>query len=94
MNNIEKKIIAIGGGGFTHKSDIKLDEFILSQCKKSKIKFGFLPTASKDSPEKIDLFYIQLGHYVSIFPSVVRPDFFGTYVLPRTLFGYGGYVWY
>ncbi len=63
MNNIEKKIIAIGGGGFTHKSDIKLDEFILSQCKKSKIKFGFLPTASKDSPEKIDLFYKGLEKY-------------------------------
>ena len=63
MNNIEKKIVAIGGGGFTHKSDAKLDKFILSQCKKSKIKFGFLPTASKDSSEKINLFYNELKKY-------------------------------
>ena len=36
MNKIKKKIIAIGGGGFTHKSDPALDEFVISQCKKNK----------------------------------------------------------
>ena len=60
MNKIKKKIITIGGGGFTHKSDPALDEFVISQCKKDKIRFGFLPTASKDDPVKIDNFYQEL----------------------------------
>ncbi len=63
MDNVQKKIIAVGGGGFTHKSDAKLDKFIIDQCLKAKIKFGFLPTASMDSVEKIDLFYKELGKY-------------------------------
>ena len=37
MNNIKKKIIAVGGGGFTNESDPTLDQFILSQCDKTKI---------------------------------------------------------
>ena len=36
MNNKTKKIIAIGGGGFTHKSDPILDKFVIDQCKKKK----------------------------------------------------------
>ncbi len=39
MDNVQKKIIAVGGGGFTHKSDAKLDKFIIDQCLKAKIKF-------------------------------------------------------
>ena len=61
--NIKKKIVAIGGGGFTHKTDPELDLFILSQSKKKKIKLGFLPTASKDDEEKIKRFYHGLGKY-------------------------------
>ena len=38
MNNIEKKIIAIGGGGFTHQLDENLDQFVIDQLKKQKIK--------------------------------------------------------
>ena len=29
MNKIKKKIVAIGGGGFTHRSDKDLDQFEL-----------------------------------------------------------------
>ena len=54
---IEKKIIAIGGGGFTHQVDESLDQFILDQSKRYNNKIGFLATASKDDKEKIDLFY-------------------------------------
>ena len=36
MNEIEKKIIAIGGVGVTPESDKNLDLFILSQLKKTK----------------------------------------------------------
>jgi hypothetical protein len=36
MNNIEKKIIAIGGGGFTHQLDQSLDQFVIDKLKKNK----------------------------------------------------------
>ena len=70
MNNIEKKIIAIGGGGFTHQLDESLDQFVIDQLKKTNIKIGFLPTASKDDEKKISLFYkrfenteFELSHF-------------------------------
>ena len=36
MNNIEKKIIAIGGGGFTHQLDLSLDQFVINKLKRTK----------------------------------------------------------
>jgi dipeptidase E len=70
MKKITKKIIAIGGGGFTHESDGTLDQFFLDQCSKKKIKLGFLATASKDDVKKISLFYkrfenknLKLSHF-------------------------------
>ena len=53
----KKKIISIGGGGFTHETDESLDQFVLSQLSIENLKIGFLPTASKDNQKKIDLFY-------------------------------------
>ena len=41
MNKFKKKIITIGGGGFTHKTDEKLDQFVLSQCEKENFKISF-----------------------------------------------------
>ena len=58
MEKNTRKIVAIGGGGFTHESDDTLDQFCLDQCNKKKIKLGFLATASKDDKEKINLFFI------------------------------------
>jgi len=52
MNNIEKKIIAIGGGGFTHQLDQSLDQFVIDKLKKTNNKIGFLATASKDDKKK------------------------------------------
>ena len=46
MNEVEKKIIAIGGVGVTPESDKNLDLFILSQLKKTKNNIGFLATVS------------------------------------------------
>lgn len=63
MKSVEKKIISIGGGGFTHQSDKILDEFVINQKIKRNIKFGFLPTASKDNPNKIKSFYKELKKY-------------------------------
>ncbi|MDC0940284.1 Type 1 glutamine amidotransferase-like domain-containing protein [Candidatus Pelagibacter sp.] len=70
MNNIEKKIIAIGGGGFTHQSDLSLDQFVIDKLKRTNNKIGFLATASKDDEKKINLFYkrfenteFELSHF-------------------------------
>ena len=70
MNNIEKKIIAIGGGGFTHQLDQSLDQFVIDKLKKTNNKIGFLATASKDDEKKISLFYkrfenteFELSHF-------------------------------
>ena len=70
MNNIEKKIIAIGGGGFTHQLDQSLDQFVIDKLKKTNNKIGFLATASKDNEKKISLFYkrfenteFELSHF-------------------------------
>ena len=57
MNEIEKKVIAIGGVGVTPESDKNLDVFILSQLKKTKNNIGFLATASEDDDEIIEKFY-------------------------------------
>ena len=57
MSDINKYIFAIGGGGFTHRKDKSLDNFILSIKNKEILKIGFLPTASKDNYEKTELFY-------------------------------------
>ena len=53
----KKKIISIGGGGFTHETDESLDQFVLNQLNVKNFKIGFLATASKDNQKKIDLFY-------------------------------------
>ena len=70
MDRNKKKIITIGGGGFTHGTDKSLDQFVLSQSRVKNFKIGFLPTASKDNKNKIDLFYkrfeninSQLSHF-------------------------------
>ena len=70
MNNIEKKIIAIGGGGFTHQLDLSLDQFVIDKLKNTNNKIGFLATASKDDEKKISLFYkrfenteFELSHF-------------------------------
>jgi len=70
MDRNKKKIISIGGGGFTHETDESLDQFVLNQLNIKNFKIGFLPTASKDNRKKIDLFYKRfenscsdLSHY-------------------------------
>ena len=93
MNKIKKKIIAIGGGGFTHKSDPALDEFVISQCKKDKIRFGFLPTASKDDPVKIDNFYQELKQYdlkLSHFELYKNIDSFSEWIFKNDIIYVGG----
>ena len=93
MEKITKKIIAIGGGGFTHESDDTLDQFFLDQCRKKKIKLGFLATASKDDKEKINLFYkkfenknLELSH----FNLTQKIDGFSSWILNKDIIYVGG----
>lgn len=52
-----QRLIAIGGGGFTHKIDPELEDFIvaISGCERPRV--GFIGTASDDDPIKIKRFY-------------------------------------
>ena len=93
MEKITKKIIAIGGGGFTHESDDTLDQFFLDQCSKKKIKLGFLATASKDEVKKISLFYkkfenknLELSH----FNLTQKIDGFPSWILNKDIIYVGG----
>ena len=52
MDRNKKKIISIGGGGFTHETDESLDQFVLSKLNTKNFKIGFLPTVSKDNQKK------------------------------------------
>ena len=93
MEKITRKIVAIGGGGFTHESDDTLDQFFLDQCNKKKIKLGFLATASKDDKEKINLFYkkfenknLELSH----FNLTQKIDGFSSWILNKDIIYVGG----
>ncbi|MDB9978846.1 peptidase E [Candidatus Pelagibacter sp.] len=93
MEKITKKIIAIGGGGFTHESDDTLDQFFLDQCSKKKIKLGFLATASKDDIKKISLFYkkfenknLELSH----FNLTQKINGFSSWILNKDIIYVGG----
>ncbi len=50
------KIIAIGGGGFTHETFPELDDFCLSHVEKSWPRVAYIGTASDDEPVKIERF--------------------------------------
>ena len=93
MNNIEKKIIAIGGGGFTHQLDESLDQFVIDQLKKTNIKIGFLPTASKDDEKKISLFYKRFENTkfeLSHFNLTSNIDGFSKWLLSKDIIYIGG----
>tara|TARA_B100000575_G_scaffold130037_1_gene103630 strand:+ start:3173 stop:3862 length:690 start_codon:yes stop_codon:yes gene_type:complete len=93
MISIEKKIIAIGGGGFTHQVDESLDQFILDQSKKLNNKIGFLATATKDEQKKIDLFYKRfenIGSELSHFNLTSNVDGFSEWMLSKDIIYIGG----
>lgn len=50
------KIIAIGGGGFTHDTFPELDDFCLKQTGRSSPRIAYIGTASHDDPAKIARF--------------------------------------
>ena len=93
MNNIEKKIIAIGGGGFTHQLDQSLDQFVIDKLKKTNNKIGFLATASKDDEKKISLFYKRFENNefeLSHFNLTTNINGFSEWIMSKDLVYIGG----
>ena len=93
MNNIEKKIIAIGGGGFTHQLDQSLDQFVTDKLKKTNNKIGFLATASKDDEKKISLFYKRFENTdfeLSHFNLTTNINGFSEWIMSKDLVYIGG----
>ena len=93
MNEIEKKIIAIGCVGVTPESDKNLDQFILGQLKKTKNEIGFLATASKDDDEKIEKFYKKFENsssQLSHFNLTLSVNGFSEWLLNKDLIYVGG----
>lgn len=50
------RVIAIGGGGFTHQADPAMEDFILAQVPMARPRMGFVGAASQDDPVKIARF--------------------------------------
>ena len=93
MNNIEKKIIAIGGGGFTHQLDLGLDQFVIDKLKSTNNKIGFLATASKDDEKKISLFYKRFENTefeLSHFNLTSNTNGFSEWIMSKDLVYIGG----
>ena len=51
------RVIAIGGGGFTHGADPAIEDFILAQFAGLRPRIGFIGIASRDDPVKIARFH-------------------------------------
>lgn len=75
------RVVAIGGGGFTHGTDPALDDFVLAQSPTTRPRFGFIGAASGDSAEKIARFYdrfagaaCRLSHLRSSEPLAIAKD--------------------
>ena len=50
------RVIAIGGGGFTHEADSTMEDFILAQVPMVRPRIGFIGAASRDDPVTIARF--------------------------------------
>ena len=93
MDRNKKKIVSIGGGGFTHETDESLDQFVLNQLNIKNFKIGFLPTASKDNQKKIDLFYKRFENNhseLSHFNLCSKVENFEEWLLSRDIIYVGG----
>ncbi len=61
----ELSIVAIGGGGFTHGTYPSLDAFCITRSGKDDPAVGFIGTASRDDPVKIDRFHACFSTHVT-----------------------------
>lgn len=55
------RVIAIGGGGFTHEADASMEDFILAQVPIAQPRIGFVGAASRDDPVKIARFHARFA---------------------------------
>jgi peptidase E len=73
---MKENIIALGGGGFSEEGPgAQLDNYILSQARKSNPTVCFIPTASGDSQSYIERFYgaFQNQHCTPLHISLFNP---------------------
>ena len=57
LMNSPIRLIAIGGGGFTHEADPAMEDFILAQSGRARPRIGYIGAASQDDPVKISRFH-------------------------------------
>ncbi len=64
MVEVQKNIIAMGGGSFPIQRDLmRLERYALQQLSAKRPKICFVPTASGESPEYVVKFYEAFGHF-------------------------------
>jgi len=87
------RIIAVGGGGFTHACDPTLEDFILGHVSNHRPRIGYVGTANYDDPEKIALFHQRFGLLCSVHthlsPQATVADV-GAWVAPLDIVYVGG----
>ena len=67
---VTPRVIAIGGGGFTHAADPAMEDFILAQVTSARPRIGFIGTASQDDPVKIARFHQRFADICSLSTSL------------------------
>ena len=55
------RLIAIGGGGFTHGSDPAMEDFLLAQLPVARPRVGYVGTANRDDPLRVAAFHARFG---------------------------------
>lgn len=55
------KLIAIGGGGFTHGNDPAMEDFILAQIPVARPRVGYIGTANHDDPRRVAAFHARFS---------------------------------
>ena len=59
------RLVAIGGGGFTHEADPSMEDFLLACQSNARPRIGFVGTASHDDPVKIARFHARFAGVAS-----------------------------
>jgi dipeptidase E len=93
MSARQVRIIAIGGGGCTHRADAEMDIWIRGLVNAKRPRFGFLGTASEDQPAKLDGFrasYSQHGAVLEAPPLASSPEIFAGWLGQLDLVYVGG----
>jgi len=63
---LSPRVIAIGGGGFTHGADHAMEDFILAQARRPMPRVGFVGAASQDDPIKLARFHARFADVCAV----------------------------